>query len=102
MKFVTNLTKESKRAVLEKLHAIGFNIKDDQVFTSTTAARNLIDRRKLSPLLLVDDKTMEEFEGLLYFLFIRLRGIERLLLQDSPGSQSRCVFAQDTLSAAYI
>ena len=63
VKFVTNLTKESKRAVLGKLHKIGFNLNSDQVFTSTTAARNLIDKRKLSPLLLIDDKTLEEFEG---------------------------------------
>ena len=81
MKFVTNLTKESKRAVLEKLHAIGFNIKENQVFTSTTAARNLIDRRKLSPLLLVDDKTMEEFEGLLFLLFIFVNSLRDCALR---------------------
>lgn len=63
VKFVTNTTKESKRVLLERLHKIGFNIKKEQVFTSLTAARNLIDRRRLSPLLLVDDKALEEFQG---------------------------------------
>ena len=61
---MTNTTKESKRVLLERLHKIGFSIKEEQVFTSLTAARILIDRRRLSPLLLVDDKALEEFQGM--------------------------------------
>ena len=67
VKFVTNTTKESKRVLQERLLKIGFDIREEQVFTSLTAARNLIDKRKLSPLLLVDDKALEDFEGMEHY-----------------------------------
>lgn len=63
LKFVTNTTKESKRVLLERLTKIGFDITADEIFTSLTAAKRLIEMRKLSPLMLVDDKALEEFEG---------------------------------------
>lgn len=63
LKFVTNTTKESKRVLLERLTNIGFDIIADEIFTSLTAAKRLIEMRKLSPLMLVDDKALEEFEG---------------------------------------
>ncbi|XP_052804569.1 haloacid dehalogenase-like hydrolase domain-containing protein 2 [Mya arenaria] len=64
VKFVTNTTKESKRVLLDRLHHIGFQVTADEVFTSLTAARNLVASRGLSPLLLVDDKALEDFKGL--------------------------------------
>ncbi|PVD36300.1 hypothetical protein C0Q70_03278 [Pomacea canaliculata] len=63
IKFVTNTTKESKRVLLERLHSIGFNVKGEEIFTSLTAARYLIEQRKLHPLLMVDEKALEDFEG---------------------------------------
>ena len=68
---MTNTTKESKKVLLARLLNIGFDIREDQVFTSLTAARNLIDKRKLSPLLLVDDKALEDFEGMKHKLLHR-------------------------------
>jgi len=62
-KFVTNTTKESKRVLLERLRTIGFDVQDHEVFTSLTAARDLVATRGLSPLLLVDDKALEDFQG---------------------------------------
>ena len=62
-KFVTNTTKESKRVLLERIRTIGFDVQDHEVFTSLTAARDLVATRGLSPLLLVDDKALEDFQG---------------------------------------
>ena len=64
LKFVTNTTKESKQALLQRLIKIGFNISGDEIFTSLTAARQLIDTRQLSPLMLVDDRALDDFRGL--------------------------------------
>ncbi|WAR05898.1 LOW QUALITY PROTEIN: HDHD2-like protein, partial [Mya arenaria] len=47
VKFVTNTTKESKRVLLDRLHHIGFQVTADEVFTSLTAARNLVASRGL-------------------------------------------------------
>lgn len=81
IKFVTNTTKESKRVLLERLHSIGFNVKGEEIFTSLTAARYLIEQRKLHPLLMVDEKALEDFEGLqVAFLPMTLRWWERKLL----------------------
>ncbi|KAL4229308.1 Haloacid dehalogenase-like hydrolase domain-containing protein 2 [Mactra antiquata] len=61
IKFVTNTTKESKRLLHARLTKIGFDIKQEEIFTSLTAARKLIDEQKLSPLMLIDDRAKEEF-----------------------------------------
>ncbi|XP_045210213.2 haloacid dehalogenase-like hydrolase domain-containing protein 2 isoform X2 [Mercenaria mercenaria] len=62
VKFVTNTTKESKRLLLERLTKIGFSINSEEIFTSLTAARKLIDTKGLSPLMLLDDRALEEFK----------------------------------------
>lgn len=63
VKFVTNTTKESKRVLLERLNKLGFAVSTNEVFTSLTAARKLIDSRNLSPYMLIDNKALEEFKG---------------------------------------
>ncbi|CAG0913194.1 unnamed protein product [Notodromas monacha] len=63
VKFVTNTTKESKRLLHSRLTKMGFDIAVDEIYTSLSAARNLLDQRKSNPLLLVDDFAMEEFHG---------------------------------------
>ncbi|XP_063438463.1 haloacid dehalogenase-like hydrolase domain-containing protein 2 [Mytilus trossulus] len=64
IKFVTNTTKESKTCLLNRLTGIGFNIKPNEIFTSLTAARHLIEKRDLRPLMIVDDRALEDFEGI--------------------------------------
>lgn len=97
VKFVTNTTKESKRVLLDRLLKIGFSIKEDQVFTSLTAARNLIDKRKLSPLLLIDDKALEEFKGTIFFFpykfgcFLNLSWCQLIWML---GGHSRIIFTR--------
>lgn len=64
IKFVTNTTKESKRILHERLTRIGFSIQKDEIFTSLTAARQLIDTRCLRPYMLIADAAKEEFSDI--------------------------------------
>ena len=41
----------------------GFKVKQEEVFTCLTAARQMIDRHHLRPMFLVDPAAMEDFEG---------------------------------------
>ena len=66
IKFVTNTTKECKAVLIQRLHRIGFSVFESQVFTSLTAARKIIDDENLRPFLLVDDRALTDFDGLLH------------------------------------
>ncbi|KAJ7389030.1 Haloacid dehalogenase-like hydrolase domain-containing protein 2 [Desmophyllum pertusum] len=63
VRFVTNTTKESKETLLRRLTGIGFDIKAEEVFTSLTAARRLVDQRNLRPMLLLQPDAIEDFKG---------------------------------------
>ena len=63
LRFVTNTTKESKETLLKRLTGIGFDIKADEVFTSLSAARHLVDDRNLRPMLLLQQDAIVDFEG---------------------------------------
>lgn len=67
VKFVTNTTKESKRILHERLQAAGFKIENNEIFTSLTAARNLIETKRLRPLLILEEEALEDFNGMLIF-----------------------------------
>ncbi|XP_055717377.1 haloacid dehalogenase-like hydrolase domain-containing protein 2 isoform X2 [Salvelinus fontinalis] len=64
VKFVTNTTKECKRNLVERLHSLNFDIQEQEIFTSLTAARSLVEQRQLRPLLLVEDSALEDFSGM--------------------------------------
>jgi HAD superfamily hydrolase (TIGR01458 family) len=64
IRFVTNTTKESKRMLHQRLTTMGFHIHPDEIFTSITAARKILEAKKWRPWLLVSDEAMEDFEGL--------------------------------------
>ncbi|KAJ8286791.1 hypothetical protein GJAV_G00043320 [Gymnothorax javanicus] len=64
VKFVTNTTKESKRSLLDRLHRLHFSIQEQEIFTSLTAARSLVEQRSLRPLLLLEDSALEDFTGI--------------------------------------
>ncbi|RMC16357.1 hypothetical protein DUI87_06684 [Hirundo rustica rustica] len=64
VRFVTNTTKESKRDLLERLTGLGFDIAEHEIFTSLTAARNLLEQQQVRPLLLVDNKALPDFTGI--------------------------------------
>lgn len=63
IRFVTNTTKECKRDLLERLTKLGFDIAENEIFTSLTAARNLLEQKQVRPLLLVDNKALPDFTG---------------------------------------
>lgn len=63
MKFVTNTTKESRRILHERLVNIGFDIKQDEIFSSLWAARDLVAKEKLRPMYFLDDAAIEDFKG---------------------------------------
>lgn len=63
IKFVTNTTKECKRVLVERLQGLGFDIEPEEIFTSLTAARCCVERRKLRPMLLLEDTAKEDFVG---------------------------------------
>uniref|UniRef100_A0A8C6SI28 Haloacid dehalogenase-like hydrolase domain-containing protein 2 n=1 Tax=Neogobius melanostomus TaxID=47308 RepID=A0A8C6SI28_9GOBI len=64
VKFVTNTTKESKRNLLERLQRLSFDVQENEIFTSLTAARSLLEQKQHRPLLLVDDSALEDFTGI--------------------------------------
>lgn len=49
--------------MLERLTKLGFDITENEIFTSLTAARNLLEQKQVRPLLLVDDKALSDFTG---------------------------------------
>jgi len=59
--FVTNTTKESQQRLCSRLKAIGFNIDTSEVFSSLTAAHQLIKGRNLRPLLMLSESALEDF-----------------------------------------
>ncbi|CAG5134371.1 unnamed protein product [Candidula unifasciata] len=64
IKFVTNTTKESKRFLIARLQKIGFSVQNEEVFSSLSAARKLLDDRQLRPFFMIDKKALEDFEGI--------------------------------------
>lgn len=63
---MTNTTKESKRLLVARLGEMGFEISPQQIFTSLTAARALVERQGLTPHLLLEESAMEDFSGVDY------------------------------------
>ncbi len=63
IKFVTNTTKESKSSLLRLVNSLGLEIERNELFTSLTAARNLIDKKLLRPYFFLEDEALEDFEG---------------------------------------
>ena len=63
IRFVTNTTKESKSSLLRLLNNLGFDITEEEVFSSLSATRQLIEKKHVRPLLLLDDSALEDFDG---------------------------------------
>ena len=62
LKFVTNTTKESKKALHQRLNNIGFNIKEKEIFSSLSAAKNLVVKQNLHPYFMLSSDAMKDFE----------------------------------------
>ena len=61
---MTNTTKESRDTLLKRLANLGFDINSEEVFTSLTAARRLVEKRRLRPLLLLEQDALSDFQGI--------------------------------------
>ncbi|RZC35880.1 haloacid dehalogenase-like hydrolase domain-containing protein 2 [Asbolus verrucosus] len=66
VKFVTNTTKESQRFLHDRLTNLGFIVKKENIYSSLAAARSLIVKQNLKPMLLLSPEALEDFEGLSY------------------------------------
>lgn len=64
LKFVTNTTKESKATLHQRLTRIGFTIGQEEIFTSLTAARNLVEKQNVRPMLLLSEDALKDFTGI--------------------------------------
>ncbi|KPK66605.1 MAG: haloacid dehalogenase [Gemmatimonas sp. SG8_38_2] len=63
--FVTNTSSKPRRALVERLSAMGLSVSADQIFAPPVAARDYLAERGAIPLaLFVRDATREDFEGL--------------------------------------
>ena len=63
IKFVTNTTKESKSLIHNKLNQFNLAIDKNEIFTSLSAARQLVEKKQLRPLLFLEPEALEDFEG---------------------------------------
>lgn len=62
VRFVTNTTKESRQSLFQKLVGLGFEIQKDEIFTSLTAAADLVRQKSLKPYLVLEDEAMSDFK----------------------------------------
>lgn len=65
IKFVTNTTKDSKETLYNRLKGLKFEIEQDQIFSSLASAKNLIDKSKLKPLLLLTEDAKKDFKDVI-------------------------------------
>jgi ribonucleotide monophosphatase NagD (HAD superfamily) len=59
---VTNTTKESKAHLYGLLKSIGLEIEKNEIFSSLTAARQLIEKNSLRPMLFLEPEAYEDFD----------------------------------------
>jgi len=64
LRFVTNITRQPRRSVIEQLGRMGIAVRDDEVFTPAIGARDHLARQGLVPHLLVHPALAEDFAGL--------------------------------------
>uniref|UniRef100_H2YI78 Haloacid dehalogenase-like hydrolase domain-containing protein 2 n=1 Tax=Ciona savignyi TaxID=51511 RepID=H2YI78_CIOSA len=63
IKFVTNTTKESLRSLHSRLQRLGFDIDPDEIYSSLTSARRVVEEQHLRPHLMLSDSAREDFDG---------------------------------------
>ena len=57
--FTSLVFQESKSSLWKRLNRIGFDIKPEEIFSSLTAAHDLIVSRQLRPMLLLSESALE-------------------------------------------
>ncbi|KAJ6638783.1 Haloacid dehalogenase-like hydrolase domain-containing protein 2 [Pseudolycoriella hygida] len=61
IRFVTNTTKESSKTLFDRLINIGFELKQEDIFSSLSAAVNYIKANNLNPLYMLSDDALNDF-----------------------------------------
>uniref|UniRef100_A0A8R1TYI5 Haloacid dehalogenase-like hydrolase domain-containing protein 2 n=1 Tax=Onchocerca volvulus TaxID=6282 RepID=A0A8R1TYI5_ONCVO len=61
VKFVTNTTKESANRLYERLTKLGLDITQSEIFSSLAAAKHLIKKDNLRPMLFLENAALEDF-----------------------------------------
>jgi len=64
LRFVTNTTRKTKRALLERLTKLGLDMAADELFTPAQAARDWLKAHDCSPVLVVHPNLTKEFEDI--------------------------------------
>jgi HAD superfamily hydrolase (TIGR01458 family) len=64
LRFVSNTTRSTKQALLDRLRTMGVAVAVDELFTPAMAAREWLRQNRCSPHLLVHPKLEADFEGL--------------------------------------
>ena len=64
IRFVTNTTKESITQLHELLRSLGLDIARNEIFSSLTAVRQLIEKQQLRPMLFLEPEAESDFEGI--------------------------------------
>jgi len=64
VRFVTNITRQSRLSVVHQLNAMGFPVRPEDVFTPAIAARQWLLESKRVPFLLIHPGLAEDFAGL--------------------------------------
>lgn len=64
VRFVTNNSQEGGSTLAARLQAMDFSLHKEEVFGALAAARSLVERHQLRPLLLLSDLARGEFKGI--------------------------------------
>jgi len=90
VRFLTNTTRTPQPRLLDKLHSMGIAAEPPELITPAAAARQIIEREKLDPLLLVHPGLLEDFADL------APGGAEAVVVGDAGDA-----ITYDTLNQAY-
>jgi HAD superfamily hydrolase (TIGR01458 family) len=63
VRYLTNTTRSTRRALVDRLGGLGMSIDEQEVFSAPQAARQVLEQRGLRPFLLVHHDLLPEFEG---------------------------------------
>lgn len=64
IQFVTNTSKENLDSLASKLRHAGLSVENEDIFTSLTAAKQLVENENLRPLLLLEKSAAEQFNDI--------------------------------------
>ncbi|BGP02327.1 haloacid dehalogenase-like hydrolase domain containing 2 [Rhodotorula toruloides] len=61
LRFVSNTSKESRQDLLEKMRKMQLDVREEELFTSLSAVRDLVSKRNLRPLYLLTPSAQTDF-----------------------------------------